>query len=316
MATHKPHVVVVGSSNTDMVIAGKTLPRPGQTLTNGAFYSAAGGKGANQAVAAARCGAKRARVSFVGAFGDDDFGRAAARGLLADGIDCRGSVSIKKTPSGVALIFVGGDGENMIAVAPGANDALQRSHIKAARSMIKNADVLLTQLETPPATVSEALSIARSCGVRTILNPAPAPAKRPPRSLLANVDILTPNETEFAAITGVEMKGARGEAAARRLARTVGEALIVTLGVKGVRVYSRDGEPYAVKAYKVKAIDAVAAGDAFSGSLALRLAEGAGLAEAIRFASAVAAISVTRRGAQPSLPSRREVNAFLKKGGR
>jgi ribokinase len=151
--------------------------------------------------------------------------------------------------------------------------------------------------------------------VRTILNPAPAPAAKLPAGLLSKVDILTPNETEFAAIAGTPLCGAKGEAAATRLARALGEALIVTLGAKGVRVYPRRGEPFGVGAFRVKAVDTVAAGDAFNGALALALAEDEPLAVAVRFASATAAISVTRRGAQPSLPLRREVDAFLKKHG-
>jgi ribokinase len=295
-----------------MVVAAPTLPRPGQTVVGGTFYVAPGGKGANQAVAAARC-ASETRVTFVGAFGDDEFGRAALRGLKDDGIDCTHCVRVEGVPSGVALIFVDARGENMIAVAPGANGALKVSHVARAKAALHAARVALVQLESPLPAVAKTLALARSRGVRTILNPAPAPAKPLTRSLLSKVDILTPNETEFAALTGVRPKGSKGAAAAAKLAKSLGEALIVTRGAEGVRVFQKDGQGYSVPAFSVTPVDAVAAGDAFSGALAVGLAERMGLKAAISFASAVAAISVTRRGAQPSLPTRKDVVAFLKK---
>jgi ribokinase len=313
MSKQRPHVVVVGSSNTDMVVAGASLPKPGQTITGGSFYIAAGGKGANQAVAAARSSGPGTRVTFLGAFGNDDLGRAALRGLKADGIDCRSSVTLKHSSSGVALILVGAEGENMISVASGANSGLTPSHVQKARTVIEGADVLLTQLESPLETVAKALAMARSAGVTTILNPAPAPRRPLPASLLSTVDVLTPNETEFAAITGTSITGRAGEAAAKRLASSLGGALIVTHGAAGVRIYARDGGVTTVDAFRVKPVDTVAAGDAFSGALALALAEGVELPLAIRFSSAVAALSVTKRGAQPSLPNRKEVERFLRK---
>jgi ribokinase len=308
-----PHVVVVGSSNTDMVVATPKLPEPGQTLTGGSFYIAAGGKGANQAVAAARSGGGRARVTFVGAFGDDDLGRAAARGLKLDGIDCRHTTTVAGAASGVALILVGANGENMISVAPGANDELRPEHVARAKKAIAGADVLLAQLENPVATIRRALALARAAGVPTMLNPAPAPARPLPGPMLGQVDILTPNETEFLALTGSPIDGKRGEATAKKLARSLGRALIVTVGPAGVRAFMRDGGSFAVPAFKVKAVDTVAAGDAFSGALALGVAEGRDLRGAIEFASAVAALSVTRPGAQPSLPKRSEAEALLRR---
>ncbi|MHC5054266.1 MAG: ribokinase [Planctomycetota bacterium] len=313
-------VVVVGSSNTDMVAAALALPRPGETLVGGEFYTAAGGKGANQAVAAARAGGKGSRVTFVAAVGDDEFGRAAVKGFKTEGIDCRRVRTVKGRPSGVALIMVGRGGENMIVVAPGANAELAPRDVALARAEIAKADILLAQLETPLPAVARALKLAVAAGARTILNPAPAPAKRLPASLLKDISVLTPNETEFEAITGCEPSGTSGLAAARRLARKVGEALVVTEGARGARVFmssraKTDGSPceFRVPAFKARAVDTVAAGDAFSGALAMALAEGEPLPEALRFASAAAAISVTRRGAQPGLPTRREIAAFLRK---
>jgi ribokinase len=304
-------VVVVGSSNTDMVASAPELPRPGETVVGGEFYTAPGGKGANQAVAAARAGGRRVRVAFVGAVGDDAFGRAAAKGLRAEGIDCRRVRTVKGAASGVALIMVGRVGENMIVVAPGANAELTPRDVARARAEIKSADVVLAQLETPLAAVAKAMDLATAAGARTILNPAPAPAKRLPASLLKMVDILTPNETEFEAIAGCAPSGRKGLAAARRLARTVRELLVITEGPRGARVFATSGDEYRVPPFKVKAVDTVAAGDAFNGALAAGLAEGKTLADALRFASAAAAVSVTRRGAQPSLPTRRQITAFL-----
>ncbi len=308
-------IVVVGSSNTDMVASAPELPRPGETVVGDGFYTAPGGKGANQAVAAARAGGRRVRVTFIGAMGDDEFGRAAAKGLRAEGIDCRRIRTVKGTASGVALIMVGRAGENMIVVAPGANAKLTPRDVARARVEIASADVVLAQLETTLGAVAKAMAIASAAGARTILNPAPAPAERLPASLLKDVDILTPNETEFEAITGCAPSGRKGLAAARRLARTVREALVITEGPRGARVFARSGDEYRVPPFKMKAIDTVAAGDAFSGALAAGLAEGKALADALCFASAAAAVSVTRRGAQPSLPTRRQIAALLRNSG-
>ena len=318
-------VVVVGSSNTDMVVMGKALPLPGQTLTGDVFFTAPGGKGANQAVAAARAAGRGTRVSFVGAVGDDDLGRAAVACLKKDGIDCRHVRTVAGVASGVAFIIVDAKGENMIVVAPGANAGLRPADVERAAADIRRAGCLLAQLETPLATVKRAVDIASGSGVRTILNPAPAPEGPLPASLLKKISILTPNETEFATLTGRSIESRNGLDEASRLAGVLREArsgrrrgpddaaLIVTEGRKGVRVFTRGGETYRVPAFKVKAVDTVAAGDAFSGTLAVALTDGRELREAVRFASAAAAVSVTRRGAQPSLPKRREVLAMLKR---
>jgi ribokinase len=313
-----PRIVVVGSSNTDMVIAGRALPRPGESLTGGEFYTAAGGKGANQAVAAARLLSDEAKsggfscVTFVAAVGDDHFGRHALGAIVKEGVDCGHVRVVSGRPSGVALIMVDAKGENLIAVAPGANAELGGSDVRAARDSISKADVVLAQLETSTEAVSAAFEEAARAGARTLLNPAPAPGAPLPGSMLASTSILTPNETEFEALAGVALSGPRGEEAARRLARTVREALVVTRGAGGVRVLTREGDEFEAKAFAVEAVDTVAAGDAFNGALAVALAERASLRDAVRFASAAAAISVTRRGAQPSLPTRAELAEFLR----
>lgn len=314
MARSEPGVVVVGSTNTDMVVMAKALPLPGQTLTGGPFFVAAGGKGANQAVTAARAAGQGTRVTFVGAVGDDELGRAALAGLEKDHVDCRHVTTVKGAASGVAFIIVDAEGENTIVVAPGANARLRPADVGRAAPAIGRAGCLLVQLETPLATVKKAVEIAWKVGVRTILNPAPAPERPLPAALLRKVSILTPNEIEFAALTGRSIDTPGGLKQAVGLATAVGEALIITEGRKGARVFTRGGDSYRVPAFKVKAVDTVAAGDAFSGALALALTEGRELEGAVRFASAAAAVSVTRPGAQPSLPKRGAILARLRRG--
>lgn len=302
-----PSVVVVGSSNTDMIIRVDRVPRPGETLLGGEFSTAPGGKGANQAVAAARAGG---RVAFVARLGRDAFGDAALAGLRKEGMDLSRVVRDAAHPSGVALIFVGADGENSIGVAGGANQRLSPGDIAAAGHLISRARVVLLQLETPLGTVEAAARRARKAGVEVILNPAPA---RPlSDALLRNVSLLTPNETEASILSGTAVVDAPSAAdAARILLKRGVRAVIVTLGAKGALVATGDGTEL-VPGFRVKAVDSTAAGDVFNGALAVRLAEGRPLLEAVRFAQAAAAISVTRGGAQPSIPTRTEIRAMLR----
>jgi ribokinase len=306
-----PKIVVVGSANTDMVVSVDHLPKPGETVLGGRFFSVQGGKGANQAVAAARLGAE---VTFVARLGRDDLGRAAADAYRADGINLDYLIWDDAVPSGVALILVNAAGENIIAVAAGANGQLSPADVKAAEAAIRQADVLLIQLEIPLSTVQAAAQLARQYGVRVVLNPAPAAALPP--ELLALVDVLTPNETEAAILT---QGFAQGNAAdpldlAQQLQAISGVATIVmTLGSQGALLLD-GGRATIIPTHRVKPVDTVAAGDAFNGALAVALGRGDALTDAIRFANAVGAISVTRAGAQTSLPTLDEVTAFL--GGR
>ena len=297
-------VVVVGSSNTDLNVLCPELPGRGQTVLGGELYTAAGGKGANQAVAAARAGAS---VAFVAAVGADDFGRAAVAGFRRDGIDTRHVAVKKRTPSGVALILVEESGENLIAVAPGANAGLRVADVDRAASVIRRAGALLLQLEIPLATVRRAASVARKAGVPVILNPAPMPARPLPKALLRDVDYLVPNESELLRLTG--KRSARS--AARELFALGVRALVITLGAKGARIVTPDGSAD-VPSVRVRAVDAVGAGDCFCGYLAAALADGTDLAGAARAACVAAALSVTRRGAQPSMPKRGEVRRLLR----
>lgn len=299
-------VVVVGSSNTDMIVHVPRIPVPGETVLGTDFSMAAGGKGANQAVAAARAGGD---VTFVGRVGDDMFGRKAVEGMEAAGINTTFVRKDKSEPSGVALIFVDGKGENSIAVASGANSRLSPDDIVHAREAFKGAGIVLAQLEIPVETVEAVLDMAEQVKARVILNPAPA---RPlDDSLLSRLSIATPNETEAAMLSGIEVTSeATAEQAARVLLAKGVKTVIVTLGAKGVFVLGR-GVREMIAGFAVRAVDTTAAGDVFSGVLAAGLAEGRPLLDAARFANAAAALSVTVRGAQPSAPERAAVERLM-----
>ncbi|MGZ5488687.1 MAG: ribokinase [Candidatus Aminicenantales bacterium] len=299
-------ILVIGSSNTDMVIRVPRIPRPGETILGGTFTMAAGGKGANQAVAAARAGG---RVTFVARVGDDVFGERALANFATDGLDARFIVRTAGSASGVALINVDEHGENSISVASGANALLSIEDVDRADDAFAAADIVLLQLESPLETVEAAARKAGERGVPVVLNPAPA---RPLEDgLLRRVAVLTPNEHEAEILTGVAVRDERGarEASARLRAR--GPAtVVITLGERGVFASAPEFEGL-VPAFKVDPVDTTAAGDIFNGALAVALAEKLALAAALRFAQAAAAISVTRPGAQPSAPMRAEIEAFL-----
>lgn len=305
----RPKIVVVGSSNTDMVVKTGHIPVPGETVIGGDFVVAAGGKGANQAVAAARLGAD---VTFVARVGSDVFGDQSVENFGREGINTDFIVREDAVPSGVALIFVDSQGENSIVVAPGSNAGLTVEDVEAAAERIRSADVLVTQLEVPIEAVSRAIGIAHDAGVRVILNPAPA-APVPPITL-AKVDVLIPNESEAAQLAGVSLEAGRD---ACLLAESILDAgvhtVIVTLGSRGACVVDQTGNNR-FQAPIVSAVDTTAAGDAFTGALAFALGQGKSMEEAVRFAICAAAISVTRMGAQPSLPTLNEVEAALKDG--
>jgi len=307
----RPKIVVVGSSNTDLVVRADRIPRPGETVIGGAFHIAPGGKGANQAVAAARAGGA---VTFVARLGTDDFGERAIAGFQADGIDVSHIRRDPKAASGVALIIVNRAGENSIAVASGANARLSPADVRAASAEIEAAMAVLLQLETPLPTVRTSARLAAANDVLVILNPAPARALD--AVLLRLVDVLTPNETEAEFLTGIAVRSRKDMAeAACRLRQRGPKAVLLTLGAKGVFV-SAEGTETLLPAFDVKAADTTAAGDVFNGALAVALAEGRTLLEAARFASGAAALSVTKFGAQPSAPTRREIELFLKTAAR
>jgi len=299
-------IVVVGSSNTDMVVRLRRLPAPGETLLGETFAMLPGGKGANQAVAASRAGG---RVSFIGRVGRDDLGDRALSGLVKEGIDVQGVSRDVSAPSGVALIWVSAAGENSIAVSPGANGRLASKHITQAAKVFSQASVVLLQLETPLSSVRVAARLANQEGACVILNPAPA--MRLPRKLLRNIAVLTPNESEAESLTGIRVTDdASAARAARRLHEQGVETVIITLGSRGAYVSSHSVTER-IAGLKVKAVDTTGAGDVFNGALAVALAEGRALRQAVRFANVAAARSVTRRGAQPSAPIRSEILRYL-----
>jgi len=300
-------IVVVGSLNMDLVVRAPRLPRPGETLSGGPFATYPGGKGANQAVAAAMLGAS---VAMVGRVGDDAFGRELAAVLAGAGVD---GAEVRPAPgmaSGVALIAVEDGGQNMIVIAPGANAALDPAAVDAAAPLLRSCRALLLQLESPLPAVARAAQIARAAGATVILNPAPAPAGPLPAELLASVDYLVPNETEAAALLG-------GEAPAEPLvlARAVRERLgvpaaLVTLGARGAVLADAAGA-IVQPAFSVQAVDATAAGDAFIGGFAAALVAAEPPAAAMRWGCAAGALATTRPGAQASLPTRGALLALL-----
>ena len=293
----------------DLVAFAPRIPVAGETLTGHTFLSVPGGKGANQAFAAARLGAS---VAMLGRVGADDLGRQLRDNLAAAGCDVNGVMTTADSTTGIALIFVADSGQNSIVIVAGANGKLSPEDIAAASSRFNGVTHVLLQLESPIATVVSAAQAARRADARVILDPAPAPSSALPAELLANVDILTPNETEAAILTGDSPRRMNPDEAievGRRL-RAMGPAtVIVKLGEQGVALITAERSQL-LRAPAVTAVDTTAAGDVFNAALAVTLTDGAEIAAACRFANRAAALSVTRRGAQASAPSRAELDAF------
>ena len=296
-------IIVLGSTNTDMVITGKKIPVPGETISGGRFMMNPGGKGANQAVAVARLAAKKGMCTFIAKVGDDLFGRDTAARMKRDAITAH-LVIDRKEPSGTALILVDAKGQNVISVALGANGTLSPKDVAPFRKELEGAAALLMQLETPMETVAWAAKVAHDAGIPVILNPAPA--AKLPHSLYPLIDWITPNETEAEILTGVKVVDAASAAkATAALAKRGVKHVIITMGTKGC--WCGDcGKIFPAR--RVKAVDCVAAGDTFNGAFVVALAEGKPCAKAIDFAQKAAAISVTRPGAQSSVPYRRELS--------
>ena len=295
-------ILIVGSSNTDMVIKTLNFPAPGETILGGRFLMNAGGKGANQAVAAARLGGI---VTFVGKIGDDIFGKQAVQQLEDEGINVDFVAVDPENPSGVALITVDRNGENSIVVAPGSNGTLSAADFDKATAMLDESEFVLMQLEIPIPTVEHIASIAATKQKKVVLNPAPA--AKLSDELLKNLYMITPNETEAELLTGIKVTDEQSALKSATFLHEKGiEIVIITMGSAGAFLLA-NGKSEIISAPKVEAVDTTAAGDTFNGALVVALSEGQTIQESIAFANKAAAISVTRIGAQSSVPFRKEI---------
>lgn len=302
-ALNKRRIVVIGSSNMDMMVKSNRLPKPGETVLGGEFMMNSGGKGANQAVAASRLGGN---VCFISKIGKDVFGKQLLELYKSDNINTEYVFDDEKLPTGIALITTDEKGENSIVVASGANANLLPANIRLAQERIVASDILMMQLEIPIETVMYAAEVAKKAGVKVILNPAPA--YHLPESLLKMLYLITPNETEAEMLSGVKITDMRtARQAADSIVSKGVENIIITLGADGALIKEK-GQFCKIEAYPVKAVDTTAAGDVFNGALCTFLAEGMTLTKAAVFASKASAISVTRLGAQPSIPYRNELD--------
>ena len=304
-----PEIIVVGSLHMDLVIKSDRMPLPGETIPGHGFQTIPGGKGANQAVAAARLGRQ---VAMAGRVGDDDFGRALVENLGLQGVDA-GPVQVDgETATGIALIIVDQRGENSIVVAGGASLRVSPQDIDALAWLWPQARFLLLQFEVPLETVAYAMAVAARHGVRVILNPAPARAVSP--QILSRADYLVPNEIEASMLTGVKVRDlVSAEEAAQKLVGYGVPVVIVTMGDKGALAVTAE-QTFHVPAWQVDAVDTTAAGDAFNGGLAAALVQGFPLKEAVRYATCAGTLATTRFGAQTSLPSAEEVQVFYERG--
>jgi ribokinase len=313
------HIVVIGSINMDLVCRTPSIPRPGETVLGKDFVTIPGGKGANQAVAAAKLARSDTKVYMVGRVGNDDFGQRLLNGLTHHGVDTTFVTVTEQVASGVAMILVDRKGENSIVVASGANAKLNPADIDAAEDVIKTAAAVVMQLETPLPTVSHAIATCQRLGVCSVLDPAPAPAKL--SRAMFGVDLFTPNQTEAETISGISARRARKRVRRKPVVdpKLIGmellargaKSVVLKLGPKGSMLLSRDGTIRTSKAFKVRVVDTTAAGDAFTGALAVARSEGMEAPAMLRFANAAGAICCSGFGAQPSLPSREQVDQLV-----
>ncbi len=297
-------IVVLGSLNMDLVTRVHKTPKVGETVLGDGFNEIPGGKGANQAVAIGKLGG---HVSMIGRVGKDDFGKKLKDALEKNGVDGAGVLYTDEAPTGTALIMVNDDGDNSIVVIPGANFSMQPENV--LQRDLAGKDILLGQLETPIETIEAAFSKAREMGLMTVLNTAPAQVLSP--ALISNVDVLVPNETEFEILTGHSAESEEGLGKGSKLLFELGvKELIITLGKEGALYLNHEGKRHYMSGYKVDAVDTTAAGDSFIGGLLTALSRGADIEEAMAFAMKVGAVTVTKHGAQSSLPTLAEVESF------
>lgn len=309
----RKRIVVVGSVNLDLVSKGNKIPAPGETVRGESFQTFHGGKGANQAVAAARLGYP---VSMIAKVGDDDFGPRLRDALAAEGIDVSQVGTAASVSSGVAMISVDNAGQNSITVVPGANDMLTPADLDAAQDVLRSAGMILVQLEIPMETVEHLCALASQFEVPVMLDPAPA---RPiPKEILEGVTYLTPNETEtctLCAIAEPQLDVATAAACATQLQAQGVANVVIKMGSRGAYVAAANGSRTQVPTFEVPVVDSTAAGDAFNGAFAVALLNHVDLQQAVRYATAAGAVSVTRAGAQPAMPTAAEVGALLANNG-
>lgn len=302
-----PSIVVVGSINIDLVARMRRLPKPGETVSGEIFQTIPGGKGANQAIAAARLGAQ---VKIVGRVGDDEFAGILRKNLVSDGIDTTYVIETRDCASGVAMIGVEVSGANSIVVIPGANGKLSVADIELCRATISSADALIVQLETPISTVRAAIGIARERGVLTVLDPAPVPSEKLPSELFS-VDVISPNQTEAEELVGVPVHDWESAGfAAVRLQKLGAKNVVVKLGSLGALVCTQDGAVSRVLARSAEIVDTTAAGDAFTAAMAVAICEGRSLVDSVKFGTLAGTLACTKFGAQPSMPTRSDVDRW------
>ena len=304
-------VVVIGSLSMDIVIRVPRLPGRGETLKGSTFDTFPGGKGNNQALAAARCGAS---VAMIGKVGNDAYGQVLLDTLKDNGVNINGMTKDSEQTTGIANIWVGPSGENSIVIVPNANNSMTPEYVSAKADLLSNAKVLLLQLEIPAETVLEAAKAARSKGLTVILNPAPAPETGLSAELLKNVDVIVPNGTEAHLLTGINPTSPElAHQCARKLLELGPKGVILTLGERGALILesSQPDKPQTVEAFKVSVVDSTAAGDAFCGALAMRMAKGDSLAEAAKYGCAAGSLACTKAGAVPSLPRLPELEELI-----
>lgn len=302
----KNKIIVIGSSNTDMIIKSPRIPKPGETILGGVFTTVAGGKGANQAVAAARVGGN---VTFICKLGDDILGDQSFANFQQENINVDAIKRENNCASGVALILVDDHGENSISVAPGANGTLTPQDLVDFQPIIASSDIMIIQLEIPIETVAKAIELGDKSNVKIILNPAPAQVLDD--KLLSKVSILTPNETEAELLTGMPVNDEKSAIRAAEFLLGKGvQTVILTMGSKGALVTDKNGSTLH-KGFKVTAIDTTAAGDIFNGVLGVSISEGKEIGTAVKYANAASALAVTKLGAQPSAPTKDEIDNFL-----
>ena len=309
----EPTILVIGSINMDLVVRSPHMPAPGETVLGDGFATAPGGKGANQAVAVARQGA---RCVFLGRVGEDAFGRALLEGMRREGIECDNVIVTPDAPTGVAMIIVDARGENSIVVASGANYRVTPDDVFEREALFEEADLVLLQLELPLPTVQAAKKLAQRHGARVVLDPAPAPPTMPDE--LCNVDVITPNVSEAEMITGQRANEADdrvNKLIASDLIARGAKAAVLKLGSRGSLVVTAEGEIASVPPFKVDIVDTTAAGDAFTAALAVNFARGMSLAKAAHLANAAGALACTRFGAQPSMPTAEDIRLLIEDQG-